>query len=161
MIITNPEDFALVTALYRSSVDGRRYMYEAILMNDALYNLPDNFTSRTSEVLEVYLKSLGVKMETVDDDEEFIGEPEHNTELREYEVGSKTIFCTANEMYYLKKLVKAYKRFKKDNPSEITEWEDAWDYIMDHLPFDKQFLTDELIKLFKTTLEDFLKEEYL
>ena len=62
MIITNPEDFALVTALYRSSVDGRRFMYEAILSEDGEYNIPDDFTSRCSEILQVYLKSLGIRM---------------------------------------------------------------------------------------------------
>ena len=94
MIITNPEDFALVNALYRTSIDGRRFMYEAILSEDGNYEIPNTFTSRAVEVLQAYLKSLGVRMETSYDNDEFIGEPEHRTEIVAYEVGDTTIFCT-------------------------------------------------------------------
>jgi hypothetical protein len=54
MIVTEPDDFALLTALYRSSVDGRRYLYEAILSDDPFYNLPDNLL----HVLPKYYKFI-------------------------------------------------------------------------------------------------------
>ena len=104
MIVTDPNDFALLTALYRSSVDGRRYMYEAIISDDGKYNIPDTFTSRTAQILQVYLKSLGVRMRTIIDEDEWIGEKEHSEEITAYEVGGDVIFCTSDVMYYLKKL---------------------------------------------------------
>ena len=159
MIVTDPNDFALITALYRSSIDGRRYMYEAILSDDVKYNIPDNFTSRTAEILQVYLKSLGVKMTTVIDEDEYIGEPEHLTEEVAYNVGDCTIFCTREEMYYLKKLRKIYCRYLKENPNTIDDMDDVWDYIMEHLPFKKKELTDNIIKIFKDNLEDFGKHK--
>ena len=152
MIITNPEDFALVTALYRSSVDGRRWMYEAILSDDNEYNIPDSFTSRTSEVLQVYLKSLGVRMETKIDEDEYIGEAEHN-EVIGYDFGNETIFCTIDEMYYIKKLQKVYKKYIKEHPEDIYSTDDVWDYIMEHLPFKKKYLTDNIIDIFKNHIE--------
>lgn len=155
MIITNPEDFALVTALYRSSIDGRRFMYEAILSQDGEYEIPDTFTSRSVEVLQTYLKSLGVRMETIYDESNFIGEPEHLTKMIGYEVGNATIFCTQDEMYYLNKLHKVYKRYLKDHPSTIDDVDEVWDYILEHLPFKKKFLTDNIVRLFKENIEAF------
>lgn len=157
MIITNPDDFALVTALYRSSVDGRRWMYEAILSEDGEYNIPDNFTSRSAEVLQVYLKSLGVRMETIIDEDDYIGEPEHLNEVIGFKIGNAVIFCTIDEMYYLKKLQKIYQKWIKKHPSDIDDVDEVWDYVMEHLPFKKKHLTDNIINIFKNNLEAFSK----
>lgn len=155
MIITNPEDFALVTALYRTSIDGRKFMYESILSDDGEYEIPNKFTSRSAEIMQVYLKSLGVRMETIIDEDEYIGEPEHQTETVGYVVGNTNIFCTPDEMYYLKKLHKVYKKYIKENPNQIDDVDELWDYIMENLPFKKKNLTDNIIKLFKDNLEAF------
>lgn len=155
LIITDPNDFALITALYRSSVDGRRFMYEAILSQDGEFNIPDKFTSRTAEILQVYLKSLGVRMETIIDDDEQIGEPEDDEEIIGYKVGTSVIFCTPNEWYYLKKLRKVYKRYIKEHPNEIDDMDELWEYILDNLPFKKKDLTDNIMKLFLDNIDAF------
>lgn len=155
MIITNPEDFALVTALYRSSIDGRRFMYESILSDDGEYEIPAKFTSRSAEIMQVYLKSLGIRMETIIDEDEYIGEAEHQTETVGYIVGNTTIFCTPDEMYYLKKMHKVYKKYIKNHPNEIDDIDEVWDYILEHLPFKKKCLTENIINLFKNNLEAF------
>lgn len=155
MIVTDPNDFALLTALYRSSVDGRRYMYEAIISDDGKYNIPDTFTSRTAQILQVYLKSLGVRMRTIIDEDEWIGEKEHSEEITAYEVGGDVIFCTIDEMYYLKKLRKVYRRYIKEHPNCIDDTDEVWDYILEHLPFKKKLLTDNIINMFKSHLEAF------
>lgn len=155
MIVTNPEDFALITALYRSSIDGRRYMYEAILSEDGMYEIPDDFTSRTAEVLQVYLKSLGIRMESIDDEDEYIGEPEHSTEVVAYKVGQAVIFCTPDEMYYLRKLRKVYHKYIKRHPSMIDDADDGWEYIIEHLPFKKKHLTENIINLFRNNITEF------
>lgn len=152
LIVTDPNDFALITALYRASVDGRKWMYEAILSDDAKYNIPDSFTSRTSEVLQVYLKSLGVRMEAIIDDDEYIGEAEHN-EVVGYQLGNDTIFCTIDEMYYIKKLQKVYKRYMKENQGDIYDTDEVWNYIIENLPFKKKYLTDNIIDIFKNHIE--------
>ena len=155
LIITNPEDFALVTALYRTSVDGRRFMYESIISDDAEYEIPAKFTSRSAEIMQVYLKSLGVRMETIINEDEFVGEPEHEVETVGYTVGNTTIFCTIEEMYYLKKLHKIYKKYMKENPNTIDDVDEVWDYVMENLPFKKKHLTDNIINIFKDNLKDF------
>lgn len=157
LIITNPEDFALVTALYRSSIDGRRFMYEAILSEDGDYTIPDKFTSRSAEILQVYLKSLGVRMETILDEDNFIGEPEHLTDTVGYKVGNATIFCTIDEMYYLKKLHRTYKSYLKAHPNEIDDMDEVWEYMEKNLPFKKKHLTQRIMDLFRGNMEAFSK----
>lgn len=132
-------------------------MYEAILSEDGEYNIPDKFTSRSAEILQVYLKSLGVRMETITDDSEFIGEPEHLQETIGYKVGNRVIFCTIDEMYYLKKMQSVYKRYIHDHPNDIDDVEEVWDYILENLPFKKKNLTDNIINLFKDNLEAFAR----
>lgn len=154
MIITRPEDFALITALYRSSIDGRRFMYEAIISEDGKYEIPDKLTSRSAEILEVYLKSLGVKIETIHDEDEYIDDDMNDSEIIAYTVYNRVIFCTNNEMYYVKKLAKMYKRYIKDNPNTINDdIDEIWDYIMENLPFKKKHLTDDIVNIFKRNLE--------
>ena len=155
MIITNPEDFALVTALYRSSIDGRKFMYEAILSEEGDYEIPKSFTSRSAQIFQVYLKSLGVRMETIIDDDNYIGEPEHKTEVVAYNIRNSIIFCTPDDMYYLKKLSKLYKYYIKDNPNSIDDIDEVWEYMMEHLPFKKKYLTENIINLFRNNLEAF------
>lgn len=157
LIITNPEDFALVTALYRSSIDGRRFMYEAILSEEGDYTIPDKFTSRSAEILQVYLKSLGVRMETILDEDNFIGEPEHLTDTVGYKVGNATIFCTIDEMYYLKKLRRTYKSYLKAHPNEIDDMDEVWEYMEKNLPFKKKHLTQRIMDLFRGNMEAFSK----
>lgn len=149
------EDYALITALYRSSIDGRHWMYEAILSKDYEYNIPDNFTSRTSEILQVYLKSLGVRMETIINEDEYIGEPEHLEDNIGFDVGDTTIFCTTDEMYYLKKLQKIYHRYIKENPGNIDDTDEVWDYIMENIKFNKKHLTKNIINLFQSNMQAF------
>lgn len=98
-------------------------------------------------------------METSYDNDEFIGEPEHRTEIVAYEVGDTTIFCTVEEMYYLKKLRKVYHQYLKEHPNTIDDIDEVWDYIMEHLPFKKRFLTDKIVDLFRNNAAAFSNME--
>jgi hypothetical protein len=145
-------DFALFTALYRSSIDGRKFQFETI-QDDEKFDIPAKFTSRTAEILQVYFKSLGIRMKTVYDEDEFIGEPEHDTEIVQYDLNNNvTLFCTPNEMYYLKKLNKIYKRYLKETPNTLYDINEIWDYVIKNITFKKKYLTDNIINLFKTHL---------
>lgn len=132
-------------------------MYEAIISDDSEYNIPDHFNNRASEILQVYFKSLGIRMETIFDESEFIGEPEDLNELIEYQLGDGIVFCTRDEMYYLNKLHKVYNKYIRKHPHAIDDLEEVWDYIVENLPFKKKYLTENLIDLFKTNLELFSK----
>lgn len=144
-----------MSALYRTSIDGRHWMAEAILNDEYDYNIPDSFTSRTAQIVQVYLKSLGVRMETIIDEDEYIGEPEHLTDNVGFQVGDTTIFCSTDEMYYLKKLQKTYHKYLKKYPGNIDDVDEVWDYIMEHLSFPKKCLTENIIELFRSNMEAF------
>jgi len=94
-------------------------------------------------------------METIIDDSEYIGEPEHSEEEISIPVGSAIIFCTRDEEYYIRKMWKVYRRYLKDNPNQIDDLDEVWEYIMDNLPFKKKHLTDNIIKIFKDNLDVF------
>jgi hypothetical protein len=128
-------------------------MYEAILSDDGNYSIPDSFSSQTAKILQVYLKSLGVRMVTVHGGDEYLGEPEDDNEVVAYTFRNNVVFATPNEMYYVMKLVKLYRRYIKDNPMAITDFDEAWEWMMDNLSFKKKYLTDNIIKLFKNNLE--------
>ena len=130
-------------------------MYEAILSEDGEYNIPDNFTSRTAEVLQVYLKSLGVKMETIINEDNFICEPEHSSELAAFTVGTDEIMCTIEQMYYLKKLNKVYQRWIREHPNQIDDTDEVWEFILDNLPFKRKLLTNDIIDIFKSHMNAF------
>ena len=59
------------------------------------------------------------------------------------------------EMYYLKKIAKVYKRYMKEHPNTIDDVNEVWDYIMEHLPFKKKHLTKQIIRMFKDNLQAF------
>jgi hypothetical protein len=96
-------------------------------------------------------------METIINEDEYIGEPEHQNETVGYTINNTNIFCTPDEMYYLKKMHKVYKKYIKENPNQIDDVDEVWDYIMENLPFKKKYLTENIIKLFKDNLETFSK----
>ena len=153
-MITDPNDFALISGLYRTSIDGRHWMSEAILSGED-YEIPDNFTSRTAQIVQVYLKSLGVRMETIIDEDEYIGEPEHLSDSIGFQVGDKTIFCSTEEMYYLKKMQRIYKKYIAKYPGNIDDVDEVWDYIVENLPFSKKHLTEHIIDMFRSNLDAF------
>ncbi len=155
MVVTDPNDFALFSALYRTSIDGRRWMYEALLSDDGKYNIPDTFTARSAEILQVYLKSLGIRMETVYDDNEYIAEQDECNEIVAYEVGNTVIYCTLDEKYYLNRLHAIYKAYLKEYPNQIDDIDDMWEYIIKNLTFKKKYLTDNIRKLFNENLTQF------
>ena len=94
-------------------------------------------------------------METIDDEDEFIGEPDHETEIVAYQVGHDIIFCTPDEMYYLRKLRKTYHKYIKAHPAEVDDIDELWDWILDHIPFKKKHLTPNIIDLFRNNMDAF------
>ena len=94
-------------------------------------------------------------MKTVVDDDEFIGEPEHQEEIIGYNVGNTVIFCTVEEMYYLKKLRKIYRRYLREHPNTIDDMDDVMEYIYNNLPFKKKYLTDNILNIFKNHIDAF------
>jgi len=61
------EDINLFYALYRTSLDARRELARHILTGEDFVPKKANYTSRTAEIFNVILKSLGLRLEFVED----------------------------------------------------------------------------------------------
>lgn len=94
-------------------------------------------------------------METIIDEDEYIGEPEHFSDSIGFQVGDKTIFCSTEEMYYLKKMQRVYKKYIAKYPGNIDDVDEVWDYIVENLPFSKKHLTEHIIDMFRSNLDAF------
>ena len=106
-----PEDIQLFHLLYRTSTQGRRDLAEQLLDSDNGEELKihSSYTSRVAEIFDVILKSLGLQIEFVDEDDE----------LREYDDEKYSIhnlngieyFCTEYQFMLIKR--------KKENEKEL------------------------------------------
>lgn len=85
-----PEDIQLFHLMYRTSVKGRRELAEQLLKDNDTFEISDSYTSRVAEIFAVILKSLGLKLEFIDEDEV----------LREYD-DSKYTTHTLDDKQYL------------------------------------------------------------
>lgn len=66
-----PEDIALFHLLYRSSPKGRRDLAKSLINGDdtTKIKIPEYYDSRVAEIFSVILKSLGLKLEFIDENE--------------------------------------------------------------------------------------------
>lgn len=63
-----PEDIQLFHLMYRTSAKGRRELAEQLLKSNDEFEISDTYTSRVAEIFAVILKSLGLKLEFIDED---------------------------------------------------------------------------------------------
>ena len=85
-----PEDIQLFHLMYRTSAKGRRDLAEQLLLDKDEFEISSSYTSRVAEIFSVILKSLGLKLEFIDEDDE----------LREYD-DSKISLHTLDGKDYL------------------------------------------------------------
>jgi len=65
-----PEDIQLFHLMYRTSSQGRRDLAEQLLLDKDEFKISSSYTSRVAEIFSVILKSLGLKLEFIDEDEQ-------------------------------------------------------------------------------------------
>jgi hypothetical protein len=64
-----PEDIQLFHLLYRTSIKGRRDLAENLLSAKEEFKISNTYTSRVAEIFSVILKSLGFRLDFVDEEE--------------------------------------------------------------------------------------------
>jgi hypothetical protein len=97
-----PEIIAQLHLFYRSSVIGRRYLGEKLAtsikpIKDFKYS--PEFKNRNVEILQAYLKAMGLKIIFTDN---YYYIDIYTDELREYDYGDKMFICTQSEFEHLK-----------------------------------------------------------
>lgn len=104
-----PEDINMFHLLYRTSTKGRRDLAEQLLLPDDEFEIHSSYNSRTAEIFSVILKSLGLRLEFINDDDEILQEYDDN-ELCMHELDGKQYFCTNYQFM----LVERRKSIEKD-----------------------------------------------
>ena len=99
-----PEDVQLFHLMYRSSYKGRRDLAEHMLLGDEEFEIHPSYTSRVAEMFAVIFKSLGIRIEFVDEDEEL--REYDNNEIKQFMLEDNEYLCTEYEFLLIKRMLR-------------------------------------------------------
>ena len=109
-----PADIALFHALYRTSIKGRKDLCKMMFSKDGIKSIDKKYTSRVAEVFNVILKSLGVSVDFINEDDEVKILNDEILVERKYK--GKIIFCTDYQYYIMNKVDEIKDEIFKQNP---------------------------------------------
>lgn len=81
---------------------------------DAVQKIDPSYTSRVAEIFNVTLKSLGIGLEFLDDDEEV--RVLNDDDVKQHELDGKAIMCTDYQFYLLERASEIRNEILEDNP---------------------------------------------
>ena len=114
-----PEDLATFHALYRSSIKGRGDLLKAVVTNKKLGpSLDDVYISRVAEIFKVKMKSLGIEVSFVDDDESVYALDDDEVSLHQF--NGKELLCTNYQYFVIKEEDKIRKEVLAEYPAIMT-----------------------------------------
>lgn len=141
---STPTELILLDSLYRSSIKGRQDIVKAMFKEEKdgsiLHHIDSKYTIRTSEIFEVILKSLGIRINFINKDEEL--KVMDDTQVRTYfDDNDKIVISTE---YYHRLL-----DVRKDIENEILHenpviTEDELEKLVKERMENKFYLPDEL-----------------
>ena len=112
------EDIALFHALYRTSIKGRKdlinLMFSDELNEDAINQIDSSYTSRVAEIFNVILKSLGIGLDFVDDDEKV--KVLNDEIVSNHSLNGVTYFCTDYQFYLMERTEEIKEEILRINP---------------------------------------------
>ena len=65
----DPEDIQIFNLMYRASAKGRRDLANGLITGKDQFKVSKTYTSRVNEIFAVYLKSLGIEVDFIDDED--------------------------------------------------------------------------------------------
>jgi hypothetical protein len=120
-----PEDIQLFHLMYRSSTKGRRELAEQLISPNDEFEISPTYTSRVAEIFAVVLKSLGLRLDFVDEDEEL--REYDDSYISNHELDGETYLCTEYQFMLVqrrkdieKELLKKYGVIDKDELNKLT-----------------------------------------
>lgn len=123
-IAMDTEEVALIHALYRSSVKGRRDLGKALLSNEPVITVDKTYDSRVAEFFEIILKSLGFKIEFLDSDDDLVELDRDGLEWFALENG-KSVLCSQFDKFMLDRRTEIAKEILHEygvlNTEELNE----------------------------------------
>lgn len=95
-----PSDIAIFHSLYRTSIKGRGDLLKAVVTNRRLGpSLDDVYVSRVAEIFKVKMKSLGIDVEFVDEDDDLLALDDEVVSAHRFK--GKEIVCTNYQFFVL------------------------------------------------------------
>lgn len=95
-----PSDIAIFHSLYRTSIKGRGDLLKAVVTNRRLGpSLDDVYVSRVAEIFKVKMKSLGIDVEFVDEDDDLLALDDNVVSAHRFK--GKEIICTNYQFFVL------------------------------------------------------------
>ena len=95
-----PSDIAIFHSLYRTSIKGRGDLLKAVVTNRRLGpSLDDVYVSRVAEIFKVKMKSLGIDVEFVDEDDDLLALDDNVVTAHRFK--GKEIICTNYQFFVL------------------------------------------------------------
>lgn len=124
-----PEDINLFHLLYRTSSKGRRDLAGQLLMPDDEFEISDTYTSRVAEIFAVILKSLGLRIDFIDEDEELREYDDEKISI--HEIDGIEYMCTEYQFM----LVKRRKDIEKELLSKfgVVDMDELDEMVMNEL----------------------------
>ena len=113
-----PEDIAMFHALYRTSIKGRKDIIYAMFADEfdenAVKLIDNSYTSRVAEIFNVVLKTLGMKVDFLDEENDIPILPSDN--LVANHIGGQTYICSEYEGYLLQQIYDIRERILSERP---------------------------------------------
>lgn len=109
-----PADIALFHTLYRTSIKGRRDFTASLFKEEGVLSLDKTYKSIVGEIFRVILKSLGIELDFIDDDE-IIRELDDNS-IEQFEIDGKTVMCSPYQYHLLERYNEVRADILSDNP---------------------------------------------
>lgn len=97
-----PEDIQLFHLMYRSSAKARRDLAEMLLKDRDSFEISDSYTSRVGEIFNVIMKSLGLQIDFIDEDENYI-DVYDDAYVKEWTYKGRSYFCTEYQFMLAKR----------------------------------------------------------
>ena len=143
------EEVALIHALYRTSVKGRKDLGKALLSNEPVINVHKSYDSRVAEFFEIILKSLGFKLEFLDSDDDLVELNTDDIQWFNLENG-KSAFCTEYDKYIIdrrneirEEILEEYGMLNEEELEEMIDEEiESRQYIMGAWDGSKDFFVN-------------------
>lgn len=135
-----PEDIAIFHSLYRTSIKGRKDLLNAMFTSDGegIIKMDRTYKSRVNEIFNVTLKSMGIQVEFVNEENEV--PILSKTNVSEHELNGTTYICSDYQMFLIKRLAKIREEILLDNP--VITKEDLDKLVNERLKKDKQIAYD-------------------
>lgn len=107
--------------------------------NESVQKIDASYTSRVSEIFNVYLKSLGISLEFVDEDDEI--RTYDDSTLKQHKIDGETYFCTDYQAFLMRRAGEIRNEILEEHPA-LTE--KALKELIEESMKKKKFINGEL-----------------